>query len=113
MPYFSIRTSKTVNEPEKLARKASAFIADLVGKPESYVMAAVLPDTAMTFGGSAQPSAFIELKSLGLAEEKCSPYAEKICAFVQAELEIEPNRIFIDFPDIQRTRFAWNGKTFG
>lgn len=114
MPYFSIQTSKSLDGSAvtDLKKKASAFAAELLGKPEAYVMTAVTPGAAMTFAGSDEPAAFIEVKSIGLPEAQCSAFAEKISAFIHAELSIEPSRAFIDFTDLPRTRFAWNGKTF-
>lgn len=114
MPYFSIQTNQPIAETTviDLGKKASAFIAGIVGKPEAYVMTAINPGTAMTFAGNDAPTAFVELKSLGLAEDQCNRLAEKISAFIQNELGIEPNRVFIDFAEVPRTRFAWNGNTF-
>lgn len=115
MPYFAIQTNQPLDAPStaELTRKASAFVADLLGKPEDYVMAAVKSGTAMTFAGSAAPAAFVEVKSIGLPDDRCDALAASISAFVQTALGIEPDRVFIDFIDLQRTRFAWNGKTFG
>ena len=115
MPYFSIQTSKPLDGAAvgELTEKASAFAAELLGKPESYVMTALEPGTAMTFAGSHAPAAFIQVKSIGLPESQCGAFAEKISAFIHTELGIEPDRIFIDFTDLPRSRFAWNGKTFG
>jgi len=115
MPYFSIQTSKALDASAtaELTQQASAFAAELLGKPESYVMAAVTPGTVMTFGGSVAPAAFIEVKSIGLPEAQCNAFAASISRFIQSALGIEPDRVFIDFSDLPRTRFAWNGKTFG
>ncbi|BBO70416.1 phenylpyruvate tautomerase [Desulfosarcina alkanivorans] len=114
MPYFSIRTSQTLEASAvtALTRKASAFAAELLGKPESYVMTSLQPGSAMTFAGSHEPAAFIEVRSIGLAEAHCSAFAEKISAFIHLQLGIDPNRVFIDFTDLPPSRFAWNGKTF-
>lgn len=114
MPYFSVQTSKPMeaSAAADLAKKMSAFAAELLGKPESYVMTALNPGTAMTFAGSRAPAAFIEVKSIGLPEARCGAFADKISTFIRAELGIEPDRTFIDFTDLPRNRFAWNGKTF-
>lgn len=114
MPYFSIQTNKPLDNTAvaELTKKASAFAANLLGKPESYVMTALKPATAMTFAGSQAPTAFIEVRSIGLPEEDCSAYADRISAFIHAETGIQPDRVFIDFTDLPRTRFAWNGRTF-
>ena len=114
MPYFSIQTSKALDHSAtaQLSQKASALAAELLGKPEAYVMTAVTPGAAMTFAGSDAPTAFVEVKSVGLNEAQCGAFAAKISTFIQAELNIDPGRVFIDFSDLPRTRFAWNGKTF-
>ena len=115
MPYFSILTSSPLktSATEDLTKKASRFAAELLGKPEAYVMAVVSPRTAMTFAGSDTPAAFVELKSVGLPEAQCNNFADKISTFVRTELGIDAGRVFIDFTDLPRSRFAWNGKTFG
>lgn len=115
MPYFSVQTSHALDDTAAagLARRASAFAAELLGKPEAYVMTAVTPGTVMTFAGSDAPTAFIEVRSIGLPEDRCSEFAEAISRFIQTELDIDPGRVFIDLRDLPRTRFAWNGKTFG
>jgi phenylpyruvate tautomerase PptA (4-oxalocrotonate tautomerase family) len=114
MPYFSIETSKKIDAvgEEAVTHKASAFIAELLGKPERYVMVAVKHSTPMRFGGELDPAAMVQLYSIGLPQERCASFAEKICAFVQEELGVAPERVFIDFRDLQRTMFGWNAKTF-
>lgn len=115
MPYFSIQTNKTLQKSaaSDLTRKASAFAAELLEKPEAYVMTAVSTGIAMTFAGNDAPSAFIEVKSIGLPEDRCNTFAAAISRFIQSQLSIEPDRLFIDFTDLPPTRLAWNGKTFG
>ena len=114
MPYFSIETNQTIDQASNrgLIKKTSAFIAELLGKPESYVMIAIKPETSLLFAGSDEPTAFVRLKSIGLPKERCPDLSKKICSFVEQELEVPPNRIFIDFKDLEREMFGWNGKTF-
>ena len=114
MPYFSIETNQSLGDDARdaLPRKMSALIAGMLGKPEPYVMTSLKTGTAMTFGGTPAPAAFVALKSIGLPEDRCSEFSEKICAFVEAELGVSPSRIFIDFAAIQGRLFGWNGKTF-
>ena len=114
MPYFSIETSKRIDAvgEEAVTHKASAFIAELLGKPEGYVMVAVKHSTPMRFGGELEPAAMVQLHSIGLPKDRCTEYSEKICVFVQQELSVAPERIFIDFRDLERSMFGWNAKTF-
>jgi phenylpyruvate tautomerase PptA (4-oxalocrotonate tautomerase family) len=114
MPYFSIETNQTIDQASNrgLIKKTSTFIAELLGKPESYVMIAIKPETPLIFAGGDEPAAFVRLKSIGLSKERCPEFCEKICGFVEQELKVLPNRVFIDFKDLEREMFGWNGKTF-
>ena len=114
MPYFSIETNQALDDAGSAAftRKASTFVAELLGKPESYVMIAIKPETPLIFAGSDEPAAFVRLKSIGLPKGRNSDFSEKICGFVEQELKVPPNRVFIDFKDLERDMFGWNAKTF-
>jgi phenylpyruvate tautomerase len=114
MPYFSIETSLAIEkEPgKKLAKKVSAFVSDLLGKPESYVMVAIKPESVSLFGGSDRPCAFVRLKSIGLSRDMCGEYSANICGFIEEELKIPKDRIYIDFSDLDGKMFGWNAKTF-
>ena len=70
MPFLKIQTNQPLAEDtaRQLAKKASALVATQLGKPESYVMTSVENNPAMTFAGTEEPLAFLELKSIGLPE---------------------------------------------
>ena len=114
MPYFSIETNQTLDSTSngRLLKKTSAFIAELLGKPESYVMISIQPNTQLIFGGSSEPAAFVRLKSIGLAIDRCPELSEKICSLIEQELGVPKDRVFIEFKDLARNQFGWNGKTF-
>ena len=57
-----------------IIKKASVFIADLLNKPESYVMVSIKPDTPLAFGGTHDPAAFVRLKSIGLPTDRCAEF---------------------------------------
>ena len=114
MPYLSIETNQPVERSLRgeLLGKLSAFVAELLGKPESYVMIALKPETPLVFDGSDEPAAFVRVKSIGLPKDRCAQLSEKICGFIEQELRVPKNRVFIDFKDLERAMFGWNGKTF-
>jgi phenylpyruvate tautomerase PptA (4-oxalocrotonate tautomerase family) len=114
MPYFSIETSTKIDQMdvETLTHKASVFVAELLGKPEGYVMVALKHSTAMRFGGALDPAVMVNLYSIGLPKGRCAEFSKKICAFVQEALGVPPARVFIDFRDLERSMFGWNSKTF-
>ena len=52
MPLLQINTNVSIDDPATLASDASAMVADMLGKPESYVMVIVNPDLTLVFAGS-------------------------------------------------------------
>jgi len=114
MPYLKIETNKILDKAaeEKLLKKTSAFTAMLLNKPEKWIMVSIFHSASMLFDGSALPTAYLELKSIGLGQEKCAELSDKLCAFVNVELGISPERVYIEFWDINGKMFGWNGGTF-
>jgi phenylpyruvate tautomerase len=114
MPYFKIETNKTLDasEADDFAGEASSFACLLLGKPEKYMMASVCHSAALIFSGSKEPAAYVELKSIGLQETDCKKYSKAICEFLESNLKIQPDRVYIDFKDIDGGMFGWNKATF-
>lgn len=114
MPYFKIETNQTLNDlgRQELLKKASTLMATLLGKPEQYMMVSLQLTTPMLFAGNAGPLAYVTLKGIGLRRDQCSTYAKEICDFLNAELSISPDRIYIEFSDIEGAMFGWNRGTF-
>jgi phenylpyruvate tautomerase PptA (4-oxalocrotonate tautomerase family) len=114
MPFLRIETNRELSDVmvEEKMQSASAFVADLLGKPESYVMISIQAQQPLIFGGAGDPAAFITLKSIGLPLDRCAELSSAICHFMERELDVSKDRIFIDFQDAARDRFGWNGGTF-
>lgn len=89
------------------------MVARELGKPESYVMTQFEQLETMTFGGSDEDACFLQLKSIGLPESKTSSLSESLCAFIEAELAIPKERVYIEFVDAPRAMWGFNGSTFG
>ena len=117
MPLIKVQTS--VDKPaegavEDLLKQLSASLAEHLGKPETYVMTAFEPSTQMTFGGTTDPTCFIQIKSVGtMGGSKTETMSQDFCAKVQASLGVPPNRTYIEFNDSQGAMWGWNGTTFG
>ena len=114
MPYLKIETNEELDETaiQELLKKASAFTARLLGKPEKWIMVAIKQGIPMVFDGNSQPAAFVELKSIGLAQDMCAGLSRNLCDFIGTELGVSPDRIYIEFWDINGKMFGWNGGTF-
>jgi phenylpyruvate tautomerase PptA (4-oxalocrotonate tautomerase family) len=114
MPTLRILTNTEVfpeDRPGLLAR-ASHTVAELLGKPESYVMVILEDGRDMLFAGTRAPAAYLELKSLGLAGTKTAGYSRALCALLTATVDIPAERVYIEFAAPPAHLFGWNGGTF-
>jgi len=114
MPHFNIMTNQSLDASlaQDFAREASSFASRLLGKPEKYMMVSIQHGACLMFSQTMDPTAYIELKSIGMPKEKCEAYSKAICDFMESTLKIAPDRIYIDFKDIDGSMFGWNKKTF-
>jgi phenylpyruvate tautomerase len=114
MPVLKLQTNLAVvgQQAETMLRQASAAAAELLGKPERYVVAILEADTPMTFGGTTAPAAYLELKSIGLPRERTPELSRKLTDLVAGGLGVSPDRIYIEFSDSERDLWGWNGATF-
>ncbi len=114
MPYLQIQTNRELatDRQRELLTEASRCVAEQLGKPESYVMVSMQDARPMLFAGSDAPLAYLELKSLGLPENKTAEFSKALCELMQAKLGIEPNRVYIEFAGPERHMWGWNEATF-
>ena len=112
MPLLEITTNTAIDNSMDFAEQASALTAEILGKPESYVMVKVLHAQTLILAGTNEPAAHIKLKSLGLPEDRTSDYSASICAFISKKLGIDSARIYIEFSNPQRHMWGWDSRTF-
>ena len=115
MPFLQIKTNVAVPEArqKELLALLSRSVVDAVGKPEQYVMVAIQP-AAMRMSGKEGDAAFVEVRSIGglnaLVNKKLS---QRVCTDLKHVLGISPERIYINFVDVDAGSWGWNGETFG
>lgn len=112
MPLLEISTNTAIENAEDITRQASKLTAEILGKPESYVMVKLQADQTLLFAGTTEPAAHLKLKSLGLPENHTAEYSSKLCAFVSAVLGIDSSRIYIEFSNPERHMWGWDERTF-
>ncbi len=108
MPYFSVTTNKEIDAgaANALAEKTPGVLAEVLEKPAKYIMVSITQGVSMAFFENTEPAAFVELKSIGLPPDKLKDYSKAICEYLETEIGVAKNRIYIDFKDL-------NGKMFG
>jgi phenylpyruvate tautomerase PptA (4-oxalocrotonate tautomerase family) len=115
MPYLKLTTNVTISETQtpELLKQFSQLMAQKTGKPEHYVMIEIAAGKPMLFSGTDEPLAYIECKSIGLAVAQTKPLAAAICQLLQTTLQINSERVYIEFSDCKADYWGWNGSTFG
>jgi phenylpyruvate tautomerase PptA (4-oxalocrotonate tautomerase family) len=114
MPLLKIQTNVVVAPEVRSAvlEATSRAVAEMLGKPERYVMVTLEAGTPMRFGGSDAPCSYLELKSIGLPDDRTADFSRILCATVGAALNVPKERIYIEFSVAEPHLWGWNGETF-
>ena len=112
MPLITVKASNNPSaNHNEILKTLSKKLSTLTRKPESYVMTILETNVPMTFAGTSDPCAFVEVKSIGslFPQEMSSAF----CEILEESLQIPSNRIYISFSDIPPSDWGFNGRTFG
>jgi len=112
MPLLTIKTNIKLDDKSLLAETASLTVANILNKPESYVMVHIEDEQSLIFAGEHQPCALLELKSLGLSESSTDDYSTRLCDFMLTQAGIAPSRVYIEFSNPERHMWGWDKRTF-
>ena len=114
MPLLTISTNIALDNEtaQVLCLAASSHVANLLGKPESYVMVILQTNITMCFAGNAAPCASLQLKSLGLPGQQTTGFSASLCDFLHQQTGIPTERIYIEFSDPERHMWGWDRRTF-
>ena len=110
MPYINVSTSAKVDEKKKLLEEISILISSLTKKSKRFVMAK-LEDNANLFFDDETPCCFLEIKSIGSINP--SEMTRPLCSFINENIGIPIDKIYICFEDVPAEMWGWNGRTFG
>lgn len=113
MPYIKLNTNVDIADKPAVLRQLSQIAAKETSKPESYVMIEITHNSSMLFAGKDSPLAFLECKSIGLTEKQAKSLSAAISQLLNAELQILPDRIYIEFSNAPAAFWGYNGSTFG
>jgi len=115
MPTLIIKTNADLArvDHDALLKTVSLAVAEMLAKPERYVMILLEPNPYTCFGGDRSPLAYLELKSLGLPEERTREFSATLCGLMQQHLGVPPERIYIEFASPERHLFGFSASTFG
>lgn len=115
MPLLKIETTVALSEEQRrtLLGSLSKAVASVIGKPEQYVMVN-LRQSAMLMSGKHGEAAFVDIRSIGgLNSGVNRKLSQQICKLLHDSLGIAPDRIYLNFTDVEAGNWGWNGSTFG
>ena len=114
MPYLKIQTNLELSNDRKkdILNDLVSLVSKELDKPEKYVMAIVQDSQVMLFGTTDDPLVYIEFRSIRFPEDKTKALAKSLSHFVTNRLNIEPERIFIQFINSDPHMWGYNASTF-
>ncbi len=115
MPLLKLETTVALSEEQrrKLLVSLSKTVASAIGKPEQYVLVS-LSQSAMLMSGKGGEAAFVEIRSIGgLNSGVNRKLSQQICNLLKDLLGIAPDRVYLNFTDVEAGNWGWNGSTFG
>jgi phenylpyruvate tautomerase PptA (4-oxalocrotonate tautomerase family) len=115
MPLLKLETTVVLTEEKRqaLLGSLSKIVGETIGKPQQYVMVTV-SQAAMQMSGSPGEAAFVDVRSIGgLNGDVNRKLSQKVCKLLTDSLGVAPNRIYLNFADIDAGHWGWNGSTFG
>jgi phenylpyruvate tautomerase len=115
MPLLKLETTVPISEDRQkaLLRSLSKAVAETIGKPEQYVMVTV-SQAAMAMSGKPGNAAFVDIRSIGgLSSSVNRKLSEQVCILLNDSLGIPPDRVYLNFADVEAGKWGWNGSTFG
>jgi phenylpyruvate tautomerase PptA (4-oxalocrotonate tautomerase family) len=112
MPLLRVQTSAQVDEGARqgLLLALSKKIAEILGKPEAYVMVVLEPGTPMSMAGSVDPAAFFDVRSVGeIGADTAKQLSAELSGVIGSTLGIKTDRIFGNFAGWQGGLWAYSG----
>jgi phenylpyruvate tautomerase len=115
MPLLKLETTVPLTEEKgkPLLAALSKAVASATGKPEQYVMVTA-SHSDFLMSGKAGEAAFVDLRSIGgLNGETNRKLSQQICKLLKDSLGIAPDRVYLNFTEVEAGNWGWNGSTFG
>lgn len=111
MPILEIQVSdrRSSLTRTQILRRASALVAEALGKPESCVMVS-LKSPYMMLDHARHPVAYMQLKSVDLTDEQIQRLSSELSTYVLEVFGVPADRTYIEFANLNPEYFAWNGK---
>ncbi|CAG2163662.1 unnamed protein product [Oppiella nova] len=114
MPLFKLQTNvPSTKIPANFLESTVEVVAKTLGKPKSYVVATVLPDQLMNWGGVDGPCGMVSVESIGaLGRDVNKKHSKVISDHLLKTLGIPADKCYINFVDLNKANVGYSGTTF-
>ena len=69
---------------------------------------------AMVMSAKPGDAAFVEIRSIGgLSSDVNRKLSQQVCKLLADSLGVPPERVYLNFTDVEAGNWGWNGSTFG
>ncbi|KAL2330666.1 hypothetical protein Fmac_018247 [Flemingia macrophylla] len=102
MPCLNLSTNVNLDgiDTSSILSEATSTVAQIIGKPEAYVMIVLKGSVPISFGGNEQPAAYGELVSIGgLNPDVNKKLSAAIASILETKLSVQKSRFFLKFYD--------------
>lgn len=115
MPLVQLHSSVAIAEAAQgeLIQAISKITAQVIGKPENYVMV-TLSQGPVCMAGEIKAAAFADVRSIGgLSSSVNQKLSEQICSLLGDKLGIPGDSVYLNFTEVGAAQWGYNGSTFG
>ena len=95
----------------ELAKEAMKILSEVIGKPIQYCSSQVL-ESVGGFVGNAEPSVFIDIKSIGGLKGKQKDLSDKFCTLIENKTKIPGNKVYMSFTEFTGENWGYDHNTF-
>jgi phenylpyruvate tautomerase len=69
---------------------------------------------AIMMSGKPGDAAFVDVRSIGgLTGDVNHKLSQRVCKLLSDSLAVSPDRIYLNFTEVEASDWGWNGSTFG
>ena len=73
-----------------------------------------LSQSAMLMSGKPGDAAFVDVRGIGgLSGDVNRRLSQKVCGLLNESLGVPPDRIYLNFTELEASNWGWKGNTFG
>lgn len=114
MPYIVINASTpkpSDSDAAALLSAVSRVASEALGKPERVMMTRLEAGEAMTFAGSGDPCAMVDVRGIGLpSADQTTALCQGLSQLVSEHLGLDAGRVFFNYTDMPRELWGVGGK---